>query len=185
MDDCKSKSELLVQKSEVKENAYDDMVLSDRILDDEIRSTFEGCKKYDRDHPAEQVLTKIFSDKKFGEMVRLPYPAEISEANKLVLRLESLGAEHSLNPSVANLNAKIDAAANALTAQSTTIRDEKMAEAEVDIAKEALVRQYELNYLDARRKYGKTTAEKLFPRTQSRNTSVEPDETATDGIIQV
>jgi deoxyadenosine/deoxycytidine kinase len=50
---------------------------------------------------------------------------------------------------------------------------------------EALARQYELNYLEARRKYGKATAEKLFPRIQSRNTSVEPDETATDGIIQV
>ena len=35
-----------------------------------------------------------------------------------------------------------------------------------EIAKEALIRQYELNYLEARRKYGKATAEKLFPRSQ-------------------
>jgi hypothetical protein len=39
-----------------------------------------------------------------------------------------------------------------------------MAEAEVETAKEALVRKYELNYLEARRKYGKPTAEKLFSR---------------------
>jgi hypothetical protein len=185
MDDCNLKLDTINQKEETREDAYDDLVLADRFLDDEIRSIFDSCKKYDRDHPAEQVLIKIFPDEKFGELVRLPYAIEISEANKLVLRLESLGAEHSLNPFVAKLNAKIDAAVNALAAQSTAIRDEKMAEAEVEIAKEALVRQFELNYLEARRKYGKATAEKLFPRIQSRNTSVEPDEPGTDGTPQV
>jgi hypothetical protein len=45
--------------------------------------------------------------------------------------------------------------------------------------------QYELNYLEARGKYGMATAKKLFPRIQSRNTSVEPDETGTDVTSQV
>jgi hypothetical protein len=59
-----------------------------------------------------------------------------------------------------------------------------MVESDVEIAKEALVWQYELNYLEARGKYGMATAKKLFLRIQSSNTSVEPDETGTDVTSQ-
>ncbi len=178
MEDCKSKIGLLLQKTEAREDAYDDMVLSDRLLDDEIRSLFEDCKQFDRDHPAEVALSKIFPDEKFGEIIRLPYATEINEANKIVLRLESLGVEHSLNPSVAKMKDKITGASTAQEALSDAIRKEKMAEAEVEIAKGALIRQYEHNYLNARGKYGKTNVEKLFPRIQSRGTSSDLDEFA-------
>ncbi len=176
MNDCKAKMDFLQQKSDAKEEAYDDMVLSDRLLDDEIRSLFEDCKQFDRVNPAAMVLTKIFPDEKFGEIVRLPYAMEINEANKIVLRLESLGVEHSLVPSVAKMRDKITVASTAQEGLSDAIREEKMAEAEVEIAKGALIRQYEHNYLDARGKYGKRNTEKLFPRIQSRSTSADSDE---------
>lgn len=178
MDLCNSKLDLLAQKKEARENAYDDLILSDKNLDDEVRSNFEECKKYDRDNPAERVLVKIFPDEKFGEIIRLPFPVEVNEVDKMILRLESLGVEHHMNPFAVKLKTKMDVVKNALSGQSETIREEKMAEAEVEIAKEALVRQYELNYLDARRKYGRSTADKLFPKVQSRNTSIETDETS-------
>lgn len=178
MEECKSKMGLLLLKSEAREDAYDDMVLSDRLLDDEIRSLFERCKQFDRDHPDKMVLSKIFPEEKFGEIVRLPYATEINEANKIVLRLESLGVEHDLVPSIVKMQDKITGATTAQEALSDAIRKEKMAEAEVEIAKGALIKRYEHNYLYAREKYGKANAEKLFPRIYSRSTSSDSDEFA-------
>lgn len=92
------------------------------------------------------------------------------------MRLESLGMGHDLNPSLVKLKNKITGATTAQEALSDAIRAEKMAEAEVEIAKKALIRQYEHNYLEARHKYGKINDEKLFPRIQARNTPTVSDE---------
>ena len=54
-----------------------------------------------------------------------------------------------------------------------------MVGAEVVIAKE-VVSKYEGNYLDARRKYGKSMCDKLFPKTQAQNTSTEQDDLDND-----
>lgn len=176
MDQCKTKIDLLKQKSEAREDAYDDQALADKSLDDTIRSIFGDCKKFDRDNPAATVLSKIFPDEKFGEIVRLPFTTEISAAEQMELRLESLGAEHPLHLNVALLHGKIEEGKNAILAKNDAIRAEKMAEAEVDIDKEVLIQQYENNYLDARKKYGKHIAEKLFPETRTRRSTVETEE---------
>lgn len=173
MDECGLKLDASEQKAQNREDAYDDLVLADRYLDDEIRSIFDTCKKYDRDHPGALVLIKVFPDEKFGDLIRLSFSDEAGEAEKIALRLESLGSVHELFPFVSRLKTKIDAVKSALDNHKNAIREEKMAEAEVEIAKEALIRQYEVNYLDARRKYGRLTCEKLFPRTNTRNTSSE------------
>lgn len=174
---CKAKMKVLDEKKEFREDAYDDLVLSDRFLDDEVRSLFEECKKYDRNNLAELVLRKIFPDEKFGEIVRLPIAIEVSEVEKIILRIENLGAEHSLVPYVSTLKDKIGVAENAQGVYSTTIREEKMAQAEVEIAKQALIKQYEHNYLDVRHKYGKAMCEKVFPIIRSRRSSNDLDET--------
>ena len=176
MDECKAKIDLLNQKSETREDAYDDLALADKSLDDTIRSIYGDCKKFDRNNPAAIVLHKIFPDEKFGEMVRLPFTTEIRTAEQMKLRLESLGEKHPLYPNVALLHKKIEAGKKAILAKNNAIRAEKMAEAEVDIDKEALIRQYENNYLDARKKYGKAAAEKLFPETRTRRSLVETEE---------
>ncbi len=176
MDQCKAKIDLLNQKSEAREDAYDDLALADKSLDDSIRSIYGDCEKFDRDNPAAIVLSKIFPDEKFGKMVRLPFTTEISAAEQMELRLESLGAEHPLHPNVALLHGKIEEGKNAISGKNNAIREEKMAEAEVDIDKEALIRQYENNYLDARKKYGKRVAEKLFPETRTRKSPVATEE---------
>ena len=62
------------------------------------------------------------------------------------------------------------------------VRQVKLVEAEGEIAKEALIRKYELNYLEARKTYGRQQAEKLFPRLSTRlpDTEEEPEEQTTD-----
>ena len=176
MDQVKVKIDLLMQKSEAREDAFDDQALADKFLDDTIRSIFGDCQKFDRTNPTAMVLRKIFPDEKFGEIVRLPFNTEIRAAEQMKLRLEKLGEKHPLYANVALLHKKIEAGKKAIADKNSAIRDEKMAEAEVDIDKEALIRQYENNYLDARKKYGKATAEKLFPETRSRRSQVETEE---------
>jgi len=56
----------------------------------------------------------------------------------------------------------------------TAIRNQKMAEAEEAISQATLRRQYELNYLEARKEFGRTTAERLFPQIGSRAAKEEP-----------
>lgn len=173
---CKTKMKIFDEKTEAKEDAYDDVVLFDRFLDDGVRSLFEDCKQHDRNNPTELVLKQIFPDEKFGEIIRLHFATEVSEVEKIILRIENLGAEHSLAPHISTLKDKIGVVENALGVHTTTIRDEKMAQAEVEIAKQALIRQYEYNYLDVRQKYSKSMCEKVFPRIQARRSSNELDE---------
>ena len=94
----------------------------------------------------------------------------------MLIPIGSFAQKHPLYANVALLHKKIDAGKKAIADKNSAIRDEKMAEAEVDIDKEVLIRQYENNYLDARKKYGKATAEKLFPETRSRRSQVETEE---------
>ena len=178
MDQVKVKIDRLNIKSEAREDAFDDQALADKFLNDTIRSIFGDCQKFDRTNPTAMVLRKIFPDEKFGEIVRLPFNTEIRAAEHMKLRLEKLGEKHPLYANVALLHKKIDAGKKAIVDKNNAIREEKMAEAEVDIDKEALIKQYENNYLDARKKYGKATAEKLFPETRSRRSLVETEELA-------
>lgn len=164
------------QKVEEHENAYDDMVLADRYIDDNIRSLYADCKKYDRDNPVDRILIKVFPDETYGDIIRLPFMKEINEVSNIQLRVESLGKGHAIYSYVEKIQEVISNAKKAIEENANAIRQEKLAEAEIDIAKEELIRQYEINYLDARRKYGRNLAENLFPKVRSRSLSVELDE---------
>ena len=58
---------------------------------------------------------------------------------------------------------------SAIEGVEAAIREVKLAEADLEISKEKLQRQYEINYLDARKQFVKRKAEHLFPKL-SRNT---------------
>ncbi len=55
-----------------------------------------------------------------------------------------------------------------ITAHGKSIIAHKIAEAEEEIARTALRRQYESNYLAAREKFGRLVAENLFPDLAAR-----------------
>jgi hypothetical protein len=172
-------------KQAQRENAYDDLILSDRNLDDSARTIFEKCEQYDREHPSEIILKKVFTDEKYGVIVRLPFAKEVIELDKIVVRLESLGSGHALFPLAAELKTRINITKEGIKANDAAIVDVKMAEADVEIAKEGLIRQYEANYLEARKMYGKNNCEKLFPRMQTRSeTDEEPEEVAAETDTQ-
>lgn len=168
------------EKEMARENAYDDLILADRNLDDTLRTVFEKCKQYDRDHMSERVLVTVFPEETFGDIVRLPFAKEVTEVERIAVRIDSLGDGHSLSGLAEDIRAKAKLSKEAIRGVDEAIRNKKLAEADVDIAKEALIRKYEGNYLDARKKYGRNTADKLFPSIYSTKTIKEIEESVED-----
>lgn len=177
MEEVKLKRQEQLQCEDERENAYDDLILADKNLDDLIRVIYNECKNYDLANPSGAILLKVFPDEKFGEIIRLPFSKEIDASKGILVRIQSLGEEHKLSPYSGQLGDSIETYSNAINSLNEAIRKEKVSEAEVEIAKEGLIRQYEHNYLNARRKYGKRTAEKIFPSLQSRKRIDEIEET--------
>ncbi len=151
------------------EMAHDDVYHYDDILDDEVRTCYDDCKKHDRKNPGRPLLGQLFPDGKFSTIINAPLKEEPDKVGQLVSRIEALGADHALNILVEVLNACIENCRNALAAYHQSITDEKAAQAEEDIAKANLRRQYEFNYLDLAKKFGKGHADRFFPVLRSSN----------------
>lgn len=49
-------------KHQARQDALDDFILSDAILDDQVRTAFERCKQHDRENPGTPVLMRLFPD---------------------------------------------------------------------------------------------------------------------------
>jgi hypothetical protein len=152
-----------VQATFEKEAATDFAGLNDNNLDDKIKTCFERCKQYDRENPGRPVLLVVFPDNKHTTITRASLDSEPDMAEQMVARLESLGATHPLNELAAGLKESISKCREALTAYNERIRLLKVAEADEKIAKSNLRKQYEFNYYDSVKLFGKIFAERLFP----------------------
>ena len=175
-DALSAKQAEIESKIRARENAYDDMALADHMADDAVRNLFDACQQFDRNNPGNNVTQRVFPDEKFGEIIRLPLASEVIQIEKLVIRLKELGEEHSLAQLVTELESKNTAINTAMNAYQDSVHSVKTTEAEAEIAKEALIRKYELNYLEARKTYGRKDVEKLFPKIFQRVSGVEADE---------
>jgi hypothetical protein len=116
----------------------------------------------------------------------MPYADEPNEADAIAAKIESLGATHQLYPFAAKIKAKTAPVRTAINAHKETIRKQKLAEAEVEIAKMDVVRAYEINYLDSRKELGTVAAERLFPQLASREKDDDPAKTQNNhtGVAQ-
>ena len=124
-------------------------------------------------------MPRVFPDGKFGHIVNMNLQDEPDTVERLALRIENLGKEHPLYPLAAELRNQVAASRKAIKAYEDVIKQLKNCEADEEIAQATLRRQYENNYLDARKQLGKIRAERLFPKLNNTNRStqlVEEDE---------
>ncbi len=147
----------------ISEDRYDDMLMADNQLDDSVRNLFRRCEEHDRNHLGETVVLQIFPDGKFSQIVNMNREEEPAVVEKLAMRLENLGEKHPLYASAQELRTYISASRKAIRAYQESGQVIKMCETECEMACATLRRQYEGNYLDARRQLGKVLAERLFP----------------------
>ncbi len=179
-DNLKAKFNLELQAQDSRQDFYDDVLYLDTDLDNVIRDTFEACKSFDRNNAGSSLLNRIFEDGTFSNIIRLPYAAEPNAAEKLAVKIESLGDTHQLYPFAARIRTAAQNVLKALQQLNEAIRKEKTAEAETQIAKMDLIRAYEINYLDARRQLGATGADRLFPVLPARNNDTANEEVVTE-----
>ncbi len=163
-------------KLEAREDAHDDAILRDADLDDAVRTTFERVKQFDRENPGAQVLLKIFPQGRFSDITRAERAKEPDVVEEVATRLASLGEKHPLNAIAVDLRAKVETARASNAAFLEAIRNQKLAEAEEEIAQANLRRQYEFNYLDARKTLGRAMAERLFPHFSAGEPLEEPEQ---------
>ncbi len=153
---------------EQREDRYDDLLIADTLLDDQVRNVFRRCEEHDRSTPAATVLPLVFPEGKFGPIINMNMQQEPNAVANVALRLESLGKEHPLFPLAKELRTRIAASRKAIAAYEASGQRMKQGRAEEEIAKATLRQQYETNYLDARKQFGKTRAERLFPKLKTR-----------------
>ncbi len=148
--------------------AYDDMQFNDAALDDVIRNLSDGAKQYDRAHPGRSVHNLLFPDGKTTSITEASLSAEPDKAEQVLHRVKRFEEGHELlryqsplESAIAICRSGISSHQNAVTAVKTALADEKMAQAD-------LRKQYEFNYLDAVKIFGKTFADRLFPKAASK-----------------
>ncbi len=167
--------EALAQKAAVSDEkelerdcAYDYIVAADFEQDNEVRKVFAAATQHDLAHPTAPVLSLIFPEATFGEIVRESLSRQPDTVDMLASRIRTLPAEHPMRPAAEGLEARAKAVRDAIAAHGKSIIAHKIAEAEEEIARTALRRQYESNCLAAREKFGRLVAENLFPDLAAR-----------------
>lgn len=150
------------------EDARDDLELADAAQDDEVRNLAGRAAEHDRTHPDAGAMTLLFRVKNPGVIVEEPLPVERVSIEQLASAIQTLGASHPLAPFATSLREKSRAVADVEGRLNGAISTRAAAEGEEEIAQAALRRAYESNYFDARRRFGKQRAERLFPRITTR-----------------
>jgi hypothetical protein len=158
------KQDATLKKEEQREDRYDDLLIADNHLDDLVRLVFRRCEEHDRTMPTESVMPRVFPEGKFGHIVNMNMQQQPDTVESLAMRIEDLGKEHTLFPLAAELRKQVANSRKAIKTYEEAVKQLKTADAEEEIAKATLRRQYENNYLDARKQLGKIRAERLFPK---------------------
>ncbi|BAX78422.1 hypothetical protein [Labilibaculum antarcticum] len=168
----KEKQEIRLACEDDKTAAYDDMQFNDAALDDVIRNLSAGTKQYDRAHPGRSVHSMLFPDGKTTTITEASLSAEPDKAEQVLQRLKGFEEGHELlsyqlplESAIAICRSGISSYQNSITAVKTALAEEEMAQA-------ALRRQYEFNYLDAVKIFGKSFAHRLFPKAASKKKEV-------------
>ena len=164
----KEKRDETDKKRELYDAAHDDLMLRDAVLDDSIRNVADVAKQYDRNNPGRPVFTMLFPDGKYSDIVRAPFAKEVDKAEQIAERIKALGEEHVLAVQYAPLTRAIAEVRTAISNKQQAKTNVEMAVANEGLAQADLRKQYEFNYLDAVKLFGRKYADRLFPRTVSK-----------------
>lgn len=175
----KAKNAATIAQKENRDAAYDDVVYKDASLDDAIRNIADSIKQYDRNNPGRPVYTIIFPSGKYSGIVRASFGKELGMSEQIATRLKSLGEGHDLYAKVEILSAAIANVRKGLNKLDEEELKVKTVHAKEELAQADLRKQYEFNYLDAAKLFGKKFADRLFPKSVSKakvKVEIEPSE---------
>ena len=165
VDKLKEKHQISVNAFDDKGAAYDNVVLKDTVLDDVIRDISDTAKLYDRKQMDRGIYTTLFPDGKTTTITNASLGKEPDKAENLLLRFSIFEEGNPMLTQMAPLTTAIADTRLALTGYEQAITDEKKALADEAMAQEDVIRQYEFNFLDASKLFGKKYTNRLFPKT--------------------
>ncbi len=105
----------------------------------------------------------------FSDLVRMPLSKEPQEVNKIIVKINQLEDGHELKPLAEFLQEKTDASIAAWNTYQQTIKRLNDIQAAEELAKLAVRRQYEHNWLDARKEFGVSVADSIFPKISGKS----------------
>ncbi len=165
--ELQEKQKLTLQAKTDKEDAHDDVVFNDENLDNSLRNLSDHCKQFDRENAGRPLLNQLFPGGKVSDIVYAPLKEEPDVAEQLLARLDALEEGHALKIHIEPIKSNIEKCRAVLTASNESIKTLKQSLAVEEIAKSNLRRQYEFNYLDMIKEFGKRNAERFFPATSA------------------
>jgi hypothetical protein len=163
-----------------REDAYDDVVLCDSLLDDAVRTVFEHVRQYDREHLT-RLTDVLFPKQGYSEIVYKSLQEEPQAVSSLIVKLEGVEAGDELKQYVPLLREKVQASTGAWDAYEQVNAQYRQIQAEEELLKLDVQRQYEINWLDARKLYGQARANNLFPKISAKPVSESDAEEAQNG----
>jgi rubrerythrin len=163
----KTKETERVAADEAREEAYDEVVLCDILLDNAVRNVFERVRQHDRDHLT-QTLDLLFPGREYSSIINTPMSEEPQEVYKLTEKLAGLDEGHPLKELIAPLHERMGASVQAWTAYQQAITRVNGIQAAEEHERLAVRLQYEHNWLDARKQYGASVANRIFPKINSK-----------------
>ena len=162
-----------LEKRNARFTSYDFRMMLDGQLDDAIRNISAATKQFDRDNAGRPLYPVLFPEGGFTAITNASFHDELDKAQQLLQRLKSMGEGHVLLAHIETTTARIAACRTAEADFYQAVTEEKTALAEELLAKTELCKQYEFNYLDAIKLFGKTHANRLFPKSVSSKKIVE------------
>lgn len=173
IDSLQSANNATNAKAKERAYAYDAVVFCDGGLDNAIQNLFDDCKKFDRESGSAPILTRIFPTGRISDIKEAPLMQEPVYARELLQRISALGPNHTLASHLPALEEKIAASEKAIGIYDTIVKEHAMLTVQEDIAQRKLRDQYQLNYLHAMEKLGKSNAELLFPAITKASKPIE------------
>uniref|UniRef100_UPI0035658F44 hypothetical protein n=1 Tax=Ancylomarina sp. TaxID=1970196 RepID=UPI0035658F44 len=123
-----------------------------------------SAKQYDRSHPGRPIFRRLFPDGRPSTITDASFTKVLSKAEGLLVHLQSLAEDNSLHTHEDVLTNAIKALRQAILNHKEVVLAESLAIAEEQMLQAELRKQYEFNYLDATKLFGKNYANRLFPK---------------------
>jgi len=159
-----------VAAENTEEDASDDLELAGRDGADALRNLSAAAKEYDRKSPGENTHEAIMGSG-FSDDLHSDGTVESATLERYAVKVKALGETHALAGRVVELTGAAAAIRAADAAAKAAIEARAMTDAGEEIAQAAVRRAYEANSLDARKKFGRDGAERLFPRVRRKKRS--------------
>ena len=155
-------------RADALEDAQDDLELAGLESADLVRTVAGRAEEYDRQNPGDLALIRVIPSGRFGDLIRSDGSVDPTDLDTMATAITKFPPEHPLLPFGAQLTDQATTYRASDQAAKEARRQLRLAQTEEELAQADLRREYETNYLEARKLF-RGFVERLFPKFRSSN----------------